>query len=419
MSTATGRGNGAFRHRDFRFFWTGSLLESLALNMVAVAIGWQVYAITGDPLDLGLIGLAEFLPLPLLALPAGHLADRFSRRALFAFALTLNAAVSLGLLALSASGPSTVWPYFALAFGNGIAAAIGAPAARSMLPSLIPPATLPSAMALGSTGWQAAIVAGPALGGLLLAVDAELTYAAAGALSIAAVGCVAFVRERYRDSWTPEPVSIASLLAGVQLIRRTPVLLGAISLDLFGVLLGGAVALTPVFAADILHVGEIGLGLLRGAPAAGAIVAGMILARRPVARRAGSTLLVVVAGFGASMIVFGLSRAMWLSLLALAGAGAFDMVSVVLRATILPLVTPDGLRGRVNAVEMVFISGSNELGAFESGVAAALLGAVPAVVIGGIATIAVAFAWTRLFPALARVDRLEELRPAEAPGGVL
>jgi len=233
------------------------------------------------------------------------------------------------------------------------------------------------------------------------------------------VGCVAFVRERYRDSWTPEPVSIASLLAGVQLIRRTPVLLGAISLDLFGVLLGGAVALTPVFAADILHVGEIGLGLLRGAPAAGAIVAGMILARRPVARRAGSTLLVVVAGFGASMIVFGLSRAMWLSLLALAGAGAFDMVSVVLRATILPLVTPDGLRGRVNAVEMVFISGSNELGAFESGVAAALLGAVPAVVIGGIATIAVAFAWTRLFPALARVDRLEELRPAEAPGGVL
>ena len=331
----------------------------------------------------------------------------------------MNAAVSLGLLALSASGPSAVWPYFALAFCNGIAAAIGAPASRSMLPSLIPPATLPSAMALGSTGWQAAIVAGPALGGLLLAVDAELTYATAGVLSIAAVGCVAFVRERYRDSWAPEPLSIASLLAGVRLIRRTPVLLGAISLDLFGVLLGGAVALTPLFAADILHVGAIGLGFLRSAPAVGAIVAGAVLARRPIARRAGRTLLVVVAGFGASTVVFGPSNQLWLSLLALAAAGAFDMVSVVLRATILPLVTPDALRGRVNAVEMVFISASNELGAFESGVAAALVGAVPAVVIGGLATVALALAWPRLFPALARVDRLEELRPAEAPGGVL
>ena len=411
----TGRGSAAFQHRDFRLFWAGGLLEALAMNMMAVAIGWQVYDLTGDPLDLGLIGLAEFLPLLLLALPAGHLADRLPRRALFALMLCIDAAVALLLLALSASGLSAVWPYFALALCTGVASALGAPASRAMTPTLIPAETLPSAMALNATGWQSAIVAGPALGGLLFTVSAELVYGVAAALSIAAVVCVLFVRERYRDPGLPERVSLQSLLAGVRLIRRTPVLLGAISLDLFAVFLGGAVALTPVFAQDVLHVGPVGLGLLRSAPAVGAIVAGAILARRPVSRRAGPTLLVVVAGFGVSMATFGFSRQMWLSLVALAGAGAFDMVSVVLRATILPLVTPDELRGRVNAVEMVFISGSNELGAFESGVAAALVGVVPAVVVGGLATVALALVWPRVFPTLARVDRLEELRPAEAP----
>jgi hypothetical protein len=206
-----------------------------------------------------------------------------------------------------------------------------------------------------------------------------------------------------------------SVLAGLRLIRRTPVLLGAISLDLFAVLLGGAVALLPVFAKDVLDVGPVGLGLLRAAPAAGALLTAVLLARRPLSRRAGPTLVVAVAVFGVSMIVFGLSREMWLSLVALAVAGGVDMVSVVLRQTILPLVTPDELRGRVNAVEMVFISASNELGAFESGVAAALVGAVPAVVIGGVATVAIAVGWIWLFPALAGVDRLDELRPAEAP----
>jgi MFS family permease len=407
-------GGTVFRHRDFKLFWLASVLEALALNMAAVAIGWQVYAITGDPFDLGLIGLAEFLPLPLLALPAGHLADRLPRRALFAVALGVNAAVALGLLVLSASGPTAVWPYFALALCSGIGAAIGAPAGRSITPTLIPAETLPSAMAVSSTGWQSAVVAGPAIGGLLFGVSPELVYGLAAALSIAAVACVALVRERYRSEVLPEALSLASVLAGIRLIRRTPVLLGAISLDLFAVLLGGAVALAPVFAKDILHVGPAGLGLLRSAPAVGAIMAGVLLSRRPVTRRAGPTLLVVVAGFGASMIVFGFSRTMWLSLLALGAAGAFDMVSVVLRKTILPLVTPDEVRGRVNAVEMVFISASNELGAFESGVAAALAGAVPAVVIGGVATIVVALVWSRVFPVLARVDHLEELTPAEA-----
>jgi MFS family permease len=206
---------------------------------------------------------------------------------------------------------------------------------------------------------------------------------------------------------------LGEVLAGVRLIRRTRVLFGAISLDLFAVLLGGAVVLLPIFAKDILEVGPTGLGLLRAAPPAGAFLAALVLARHPIRRRAGPTLFIVVAGFGASMVAFGLSRAMWLSMLALALSGAFDLVSMVLRATILPLVTPDELRGRVNAVEMVFISASNELGAFESGVAAALVGAAPAVVIGGIATIVVAGVWWKLFPALAHVDRLDELRPVE------
>ncbi len=409
------QGRGAFSERDFRLFWLGSLLEALAMTMAAVAIGWQVYSITGDPLDLGLIGLVEFLPLLLFALPAGHLADRLPRRALFVSMLVVDGAVAIGLLFVSMSEPTSVTPYFGLAFCTGVASAIGAPAARSMTPTLIPAETLPSAMALSSTGWQSATIAGPALGGILFSISPELVYGASASLSAVAVGCVVLVRERYRDPAVPAPVARRGILEGVRLIRRTPVLLGAISLDLFAVFLGGAVALTPVFAQDVLHVGPIGLGLLRSAPAVGAIVAGAILARRPIARRVGPTLLVVVAGFGASMVAFGLSRQMWLSLLALAGAGAFDMVSVVLRATILPLVTPDALRGRVNAVEMVFISGSNELGAFESGVGAALIGAVPAVVIGGLATVVVAFAWSRLFPSLARVDRLDELRPVEAP----
>jgi len=406
---------GAFEHRDFRLFWLAVGLEAVAMTMMQVAIGWQVYAITGDPLDLGLIGLAEFLPLLVLALPAGQMADRLPRRALVGLMLGIDAAVALALLWLSSIEPSSVTPYFALALVTGIASGLGAPASRAMTPTLIPAESLPSAMALNSTGWQAAIVAGPALGGVLFAISAQPVYGVAAVLSVGAAGCVVFVHERYRDPFVPERVTPASLLAGIRLIRRTPVLLGAISLDLFAVLLGGAVALTPVFAKDILHVGPVGLGLLRSAPAVGAIVAGAILARHPLRRRVGPTLLVVVGGFGAAMAAFGLSRQMWLSLVALAAAGAFDMVSVVLRATILPLVTPDALRGRVNAVEMVFISGSNELGAFESGVAAALIGAVPAVVVGGLATVTLVLLWPRLFPALARVDRLDELRPAEAP----
>jgi MFS family permease len=379
--------------------------------MSFVAIGWQVYEIHRDPLDLGIVGLAMFVPLPLLALPAGHLADRHPRRTILAVSVAVDAAVAVGLLFVTRSGADEAWPFFALAFGTGVASAVGAPAGRAIAPSLVPPETLVRALAHRSVAWQLSVIGGPALGGLLFAIRPELVYIVSAAFSGIALLAVLALHSG-RDGAGAGSPGLASVLGGVRLVRRTPVLLGAISLDLFAVLFGGAVALLPVFAKDVLEVGPAGLGVLRAAPAVGALCAALVIARRPIHRRAGGTLLTVVALYGVTMIVFGLSEAMWLSLLALAVGGGVDMVSVVLRQTILPLVTPDELRGRVNAIEMVFISASNELGAFESGVAAALVGAVPAVVAGGVATIAIAVLWWRAFPALRAVDRLDELRPA-------
>jgi MFS family permease len=400
----------AFRHRDFAVFWVALVTEAFALSMALVAIGWQVYSVRENPLDLGLIGLAEFLPLVLLALPAGQLADRIPRRTLLAVMVSLDIVVLAGLLGVTIAGADQVWPFFALAFLLGVGSAIGAPAGRALTPSLVPQEILLSALAQRSIAFQLSLVAGPAVGGLLFALRAELVYAVGIGLSLISLAC--FLMLRGGRAPAAEGVEgLDAVLAGVRLIRRTNVLLGAISLDLFAVLLGGAVALLPIFAKDILEVGPTGLGFLRTAPAIGSFLAALWLARRPISRRAGPTLFLVVAGFGACMVVFGLSRAMWLSMLALALGGALDMVSVVLRSTIVPLVTPDEVRGRVNAIEMVFISASNELGAFESGVAAALIGAVPAVVVGGVATIVVAGVWWRLFPSLARVDRLDDLRP--------
>ncbi len=398
------------RYRDYWLFLGSIFASEFGMQMSAVAIGWQVYAVSGKPLDLGLVGLCEFMPLPLLALPAGQLADRVPRRSMLVAAIGLDAAVASGLLALTASGPTSVWPFFALALGTGVASALGAPAGRAMTASLVPAEILPRALAVRSVAFQISAISGPALGGLLFSVQPESVYAVATGLALVAMGGVLVMRAG-REPASDEAPGLASVFAGVRLIRRTPVMLGAISLDLFAVLFGGAVALLPVFAKDVLHVGPAGLGLLRSAPAAGGLVAAVLLARRPVGRFAGRKLLGVVTAFGVCMVVFGLSRWMWLSFAALALSGGVDLVSVVLRQTIVPLVTPDELRGRVNAVEMVFISASNQLGAFESGVAAALLGAVPAVLVGGVATIVIAAAWSRVFPPLAHVDRLDELRP--------
>jgi MFS family permease len=403
----------ALQLRDFAFLWTAILSMRFAENMVAVAIGWQVYAIHKNPLDLGLIGLAEFVPLPLLALPAGTLADRLPRRLVAAFALGLVVVVAALLLVVTLHGAERTWPFFALAAGAGVSSAIGWPAFGALTPELVPAELLPGAMALRSVAGQAAVVAGPALGGVLFSIRPESVYAVAAGLFAAALVAILGLRPTARSA-RESRAGVAELVAGVRFVLRTRMLLGAIALDLFAVLFGGAIALAPVFAREILHVGPIGLGVLRSAPAVGALAAGILLARRPLQRRAGPTLLVVVGIFGACMVVFGLSRWLPLSLAALGIAGFVDMISVNIRSTTVGLITPNELRGRVSAVEMVFISASNELGAFESGVAAALLGTVTAVVAGGIATVGLALSWTRLFPSLARLGRLEDLRPEPA-----
>jgi MFS family permease len=407
MSTA---GSSAFRHRDFAFFWVALVTTGFAMAMAQVAIGWQVYAVRENPLDLGLVGLAEFLPVLLFALPAGHVADRFPRRHVYAAMVVMDVVVFSLLLVVTVRGAAQVWPFFALAFATGSGSAFGAAAGRALTPSLVPQEILVSALAQRSIAFQLSLVLGPAAGGVLFALQPELVYLVSIGLSVVALGCVLALHGG-REPAAEGTADLEEVLAGVRLIRRTDVLLGAISLDLFAVLLGGAVALLPVFARDILDVGPAGLGVLRTAPAIGSFLAALVIARYPIRRRAGPTLFAVVAAFGVCMVVFGLSSTMWLSIVALALGGAFDLVSVVLRSTILPLVTPDEVRGRVNAVEMVFIGASNELGAFESGVAAALIGAVPAVVLGGVATVAIAAVWWRLFPSLARMDRLDELRP--------
>ncbi|MDX6410577.1 MAG: hypothetical protein QOE91_93 [Gaiellaceae bacterium] len=408
----------ALRLRDFRLLWLGMLSMAFASQMVAVAVGWQVYSLHHHPLDLGLIGLAEFLPLPLLALPAGALADRFPRKVIYAFSILLELLVAAALLLVTAAGIHALWPYLALAFVTGVAGAVGWPAARAMPPSLVPVEHLASAMALRSVAVQTAVVTGPAIGGLLFTATPQAVYAVAVVLFAGGLACILGLRSPgVAVAGADVPVAaprLTTLLGGIRLIRRTPTLLGAITLDLFAVLFGGAVALLPVFAQSVLHTGPIGLGILRSAPAVGGLTAAAILARRPLGRHAGRTLLLVVGTFGVSMIVFGLSHSLLLSLVALAVSGFADMISVNIRSTTVALVTPDALRGRVTAVEMVFISASNELGAFESGLAASLVGTVPAVVAGGIATVVLALIWPRLFPSIATIDRMEDLRPVAA-----
>jgi MFS family permease len=405
----------ALRRKDYASLWVAVLVLGLGGQMAAVAIGWQVYAIHRDPLDLGLIGLMEFIPLPLLALPAGTLADHVSRRLILAVSLVLDIAVMSALVVVSLSGARQLWPFLALAFATGVAGAVGAPSARALTVTLVPIELIASAMALRSLAFQAAIVGGPAIGGVLFAIRPELAYGTAAAACVAGLACVLAVHEPpvERDP-EAEQLGLRSVLGGIHFIRNSPMLLGAISLDLFAVLFGGAVALLPLFARSILHTGPVGFGILRSAPAVGAIAAGLWMTRRPLQRKLGHRLLIVVAAFGASMVVFGLSHSFALSMVALAVSGFVDMISMNIRGSAVAIGTPDAVRGRVLAVEMVFISASNELGAFESGIAAKLLGAVTSVVAGGAITIGLAAGWLRFFPALARIDRLEDVRPANA-----
>ena len=403
----------ALRVRGFALLWTALLTNGFATQMMVVAIGWQVYSIRHRPLDLGLVGLAEFLPLPLLALPAGQLADRVSRRSVAAVAAGLQVGIALILLAITAVGPHSIWPFLGVGLLAGITSAIGTPAQRSLTPELVPSELLAGAIALRSVASQIGVVAGPAVGGLIFAIEPLAVYAVAGTMLVVAGG-VTLGLPRTVSRRGEERIDRDSLVAGIRFITGTRVVLGAILLDLVAVLFGDAIALAPVFAKTILEGGPVILGLLRAAPSAGALLAGLLITRRPLQFRAGRTLLLVVATFGAATIVFGLSRSLPLSLAMLAITGFVDMISMNIRATTVTMLTPISLQGRVSAVEWVFISASNELGAFESGAMAALLGATRAVVLGGALMIGFAGAWPRLFPPLARLGRLDELEPEPA-----
>jgi len=391
---------------------------SMALQMLEVIIGWAVYSHQHSALDLGWIGLAEFVPLFALALPAGHLADRYSRKYVLAAATTLGVGVGIGLALITAAGVHAAPPYLAFAVGAGVTMALGQPAARAMPPTLVERELIQSAMTLRSFASQGAQVIGPALGGVVYGVSPSAVYLiAAGACALATVAALSIgpgVAGASVGAAVPRQASsMRSVLEGLRFLRRTKIVLGAILLDLFAVLFGGAVALLPVFADHILHVGPTGLGVLRAGPAIGALVGAVYLTRRPITRHAGRLLLTVVASFGACMIVFGLSHNFELSFLVLVLSGFVDLFSMSIRSTTSALATPDQLRGRVGAVEVVFLSASNQLGAFESGLAASLVGTVPAVVAGGCVTIVIALAWTLLFPALGHLDQMNELEPME------
>ena len=402
------------RQPDFRRFWLSRLAGTAAGQMLLVALGWQMYDLTGSAWDLGLVGLAQFVPALLLALPAGHHVDQHDRRRVLGAVLACQAAVALALAAASGAGLLGRDALLAVSVLLGALRAWQMPAGQALLPQLVPPERLPQALALSSSALQGAIITGPALGGFVYAGGAACVYGLA-ALGFALAGGWVLRLTPRPALRLREPASVQSLLAGLRFIARRPVVLGAVSLDLFAVLLGGAVALLPIFARDILHTGPWGLGLLRAAPAVGALLMSLALVRWPVARRSGAWLLGSVALYGATMVLFGLSTSLLLSLAALAASGAADMVSVVIRQSLVQLATPDAMRGRVSAVNSVFIGASNQLGEFESGATAAWLGPVASVVWGGVGTGLVVLIWAALFPALARHDRLAQ--PTQDPAG--
>ena len=397
----------AFRHRDFRLYAVGRFLGGLALQMQNVALGWFVYDLTRSALALGLVGLATFLPAVMCALVTGHVADAFDRRLVVTAANAVMALAAAGLFLLTRIEHPPVAPVYALAVVIGTARAFGNPAGQAMLPTLVPRALFGNAVAWNASIWQTASVTGPAVGGLLYALGPATVFGCV-ALAFASTALLTALLTPRPGSGARTRVSWSSLSAGFGFIRSRPVILGAISLDLAAVLLGGATALLPIFAQEVLHVGPFGLGLLRAMPAAGGILMAVLLAHRPLARRAGSRMLWSVALFGLAIVGFGLSTNVLVSMACLFTAGGADMVSVYVRQTLVQGDTPDDMRGRVAAVNTVFIGASNELGEFESGVVAALIGAVPAVVVGGLGTILVAFLWSRLFPALRDRDRLIE-----------
>jgi MFS family permease len=399
------------RERPFMRLWFARLCGTAASQMLLVAIGWHMYDLTRSAWDLGLVGLYQFVPALLLALWAGHVVDRHHRGRIVAACFAVQGAVALVLLASVYGGKDSRALLLGLSLVLGAVRAFQMPAQQALTPLLVSPMMLPRAMAFSSAGMQGAIIGGPALGGMLFVAGMGVVYGAALLFFVLASALV--LQLKYGYTVMPrEPVTAKTLLAGVEFIWKRKPVLGAVSLDLFAVLLGGAVALLPIYAKDILHTGPWGLGLLRGAPAVGALVMSIFLTRHPVERGVGRTLLLAVAMFGVCMIVFGISRNFVVSMVALAVSGGADMVNVVIRQTLVQLETPDAMRGRVSAVNSIFIGASNQLGEFESGATAALLGPVGSVVAGGIGTVLVAACWFRLFPSLAQRDRLAKTHDA-------
>ncbi|HEY5047351.1 MAG TPA: MFS transporter [Rhizomicrobium sp.] len=401
-----------YRRRDFAQFVGARFLSSIAMQVQSVAVGWQIYDLTRDPLALGLVGLCQFVPMFLLALPAGDISDRFDQRRVFCASVIAQAVASATFLVLTLTQVHATWPFYAVLVFFGASRGFAGPASQSLLPFLVPRESLQRALAWGSSSFQGAVLVGPALGGFLFVLGPSFAYAACCASFLAAGVAVVFVGGRRRAANAQGlATAVERVTEGVHFVRTRPVILGALSLDLFAVLLGGATALLPIFARDILHAGPLGLGFLRSAPALGAALVGVTFGRRPLERHAGPAMFAAVFMFGIATIVFGLSTNFWLSLAALAILGAADMVSVFIRQSLVQMATPDAMRGRVSAVNMLFIGASNELGEFESGFTAAWFGTVPAVVIGGLGTLVVVATWMGVFPPLRRVDRLASISP--------
>ncbi|HEY8171146.1 MAG TPA: MFS transporter [Candidatus Limnocylindria bacterium] len=417
MSTdAPDPGMSVLAHPDLRRYLASRFIVGVATQIQTVAVGWQVFLATGNPFDLGLVALSQFLPFILLVLPAGHVADRYDRRRVQLLTYLLAAVCSAALLGLSLAGVEDTAPIFAVMVLFGVVRAFSQPTSQALLPNLAPIALFPKAVAITSSLGQVATIAGPALGGVLVLFGVDVAYALSLALLVVGVVLVAGLRGGGRSEASSEPISWTSLLSGIAFVRSRPVVLGSISLDLFAVLFGGATALLPIYAGEILDVGPVGLGAMRAAPAVGAGLLAAIVAVRPIRRAVGRWMFGGVAAFGVATIVFGVSTSFALSLAALVVMGAGDMVSVYIRHLLVQLETPDAIRGRVSAVNAVFIGASNELGEFESGVTASWWGVVPAVVVGGLATLAVGGIWTVLFPVLWKLDRFPDAAPSAESG---
>jgi MFS family permease len=398
-------------HPAYGWFWGARVASGMAFQIQAVAVGWQIYDLTHSTFQLGLVGLVAFLPIVLFTLPAGHVADRYDRRTVYGTALGIQGLATC-FLALGTWGHWLGIPgIFTTVALISSARAFQGPATQALMPTLVPEPLVPQAIAWATGAFQTASIVGPACGGVLYAFGPAVPYAAAGGLAVLGASLIAVMRQE-RAVRPRAPATFASLFSGIHYIRAHPVILGSISLDLFAVLLGGATALLPVFARDILQVGAWGLGALRSAPALGSLAMSVYLARRPPRRKVGHRMFWAVAVFGVTTIVFGVSRSFSLSLVALTLLGAADTISVVIRSSLVQLETPDEMRGRVGAVNSLFIGTSNQLGEFESGVTASLVGTVPATVLGGAGTLVIVLLWMRFFPSLRDFDRFEKREAA-------